>query len=276
MDLVERYLIEAELSEGGGSFQYASPMDAEDHRTLQSLVKSNNGIFRSTKQRWFLLEKRFKHRQIGGKNSDLGSSFNSKKMRGFSGLKKGDYLVEINAYMIFGNRGAGQGTRRLEWGYVVDDVGVREKYKYKFIYSDGGHSSQIDNSKTKQEWKRDENDEVTAFRELVAQEDMNRDKKVKASNAELNKSGFIGVIGERVKGLEVEVIRKHYFETRYGQSAITVMKDKDGNMLQHFGKNNLNKGDKKKIDFTVKGHEEAEINKWNKVAYKFTAVNRVK
>lgn len=161
------------LKEGAGRFGYTSETDADNHRTLESLVKSNNGIFKSTKQRWFLLEKRFKHRQIGGKSSDLGSSFNSKKMRGFSGLKKGDYLVEIDAYMVFGKRGAGQGTRRLEWGYVVDDVGVREKYKYGFIYHEGGSASEMDHSKTKQEWKRDENDAVKEFREVVAKEDNN-------------------------------------------------------------------------------------------------------
>jgi archaellin len=196
-------------------------------------------------------------------------------MRGFKGLKKGDYLVEINAYMVFGG-GKGQGTRRLEWGYVVDDVGVREKYKYGFIYHEEGSASEIDLSKTKQEWKRDENDAVKAFREVVAQEDMSRDKKIKASNADLMKSDYVGVIGKRIKGVEVEVLRKHEFETQYGMSAITVMKDDEGNMLQHFGMNKLKKGDKKTVDFTVKGHEVAEINKWNKVAYKFTAVNRVK
>jgi len=264
------------LTEGAGRFGYTSNMDADNHRTLESLVKSNNGIFKSMKQRWFLLEKQFKHRQIGGKNSDLGSDFSSKQMRGFSGLKKGDYLVEIDAYMVFGKKGAGQGTRRLEWGYVVDDVGVREKYKYGFSYSDGGHASQLENSKTKQQWKRDENDAVKEFRELVAQEDMARDKKIKASTAELMKSEYVGVIGERVKGHDIEVLRKHEFETQFGWSAITVMKDNDGNMIQHFGRNKLKKGDKKKVDFTVKGHDPAEVNRWNKVPYKLTSVNRVK
>ena len=47
-------------------------------------------------------------------------------------------------------------------------------------------------------------------------------------------------------------------------------------MIQHFGTNRLSKGDKDiKIDFTVKGHEVAEINKWNKVAYKYTSVSRI-
>jgi len=269
MDLVDKY-----IGEGEGRFEYSSTMDAENHRTLQSLIKSNNGIFKSSKQRWYLLEKAWKHRQVGA-SGDLSGSFDSKKMRGFTGLKKGDYLVEINAGMVFG-KGTGQGYRRIEWGYVVDDVGVREKYKYGFIYTEGGSASQLDLSKTKKEWTRQENDEVEAFREIVAQEDMNQKKKIQADIAQLNKSGYIGVIGERVKDLEVEVVRQHFFETRFGQSSITVMKDEEGNILQHFGRNNLKKGDKKKIDFTVKGHEKAEINKWNKVAYKFTAVSRVK
>jgi len=272
MDLVEKY-----IGEGGGTFGYSSNMDSDNHRTLENLIKSNNGIWKSTKQRWFLTKSWGYDRRIGeGKDPIFSSGSHVKQMRGISGVKKGEYLVEINAYMVFGKRGAGQGTRRLEWGYVIDDVGVREKYKYGFTYSDGGHASQIDLSKTKKEWTRQENDEVEAFREIVAQEDMNQKKKIQADIAQLNKSGYIGVIGERVKDLEVEVVRQHFFETRFGQSSITVMKDEEGNILQHFGRNNLKKGDKKKIDFTVKGHEQAEINKWNKVAYKFTAISRVK
>jgi len=265
------------LTEGAGKFSYSSPMDNENHRTLESLIKSNNGIFKSTKQRWYLLEKSWKHRQIGNtdKWADLGSNFDAKKMRGISGVKKGDYLVEVHASMVFG-KGHGQGYRRIEWGYVVDDVGVREKYKYGFEYREGGSASGLDLSKTKREWKRQDSPAIEEFRELVAQEEMARDKKVKASNAELMNSDYIGVIGERVKGLEVEVIRQHEFETRYGFSSITVMKDKDGNMLQHFGKNPLSKGQKATIDFTVKGHEEAEVNKWNKVPYRYTSIQRVK
>jgi len=260
------------LTEGDGRFSYSSKMDEENHRTLESLIKSNNGIFKSTKQRWYLLEKAWKSDKLG---STHGLDWSALKHRGFK-AKDGDYLVEVNAMMVFGKRGAGQGTRWLEWGYIVDDAGVREKYKYKFIYREGGNAGGLDPNGTKQEWKRQDTPAVAEFLELVAQEDMARDKKIKASNAELMKSDYIGVIGERVKGVEVEVLRKHFFETMYGTSSITVMKDKDGNMIQHFGKNMLKKDEKTTIDFTVKGHEVAEINKWNNVPYKYTSVQRIK
>jgi hypothetical protein len=34
------------LQEAGGRFDYDSQADAENHRTLESLIKSNNGIFK--------------------------------------------------------------------------------------------------------------------------------------------------------------------------------------------------------------------------------------
>lgn len=267
-----------------GNFEYMSAMDADNHRTIKGLMK-NNGIFKSMKQRWYLLEKQWAFNKIGASRGKGDAKIDAiimkpselKTMRGISTEASiGDYFVEVNAAMIFGKRGAGQGFRRVEWGYLIDDVGVREEYKYGFEYYDGGSGSQMDKSKTKRLWKRKEDQSVQDFRDQVAQEEMAKDAKEKAGAAELKKSEWLGVIGERMKGIEVEVLRKHFFETQYGESSITVMKDSEGNMIQHFGRNRLKKGDKKKVDFTVKGHEKAEINKWNKVPYKYTAVNRVK
>lgn len=264
------------LKEGGGRFEYGSKRDQEQHRSLESLVKSNNGIFKSTKQKWFLTKGwEYGDKVGGGKDPTFRSSADVKKLRGISGVKDGEYVVHINAAMIFGKRGAGQGTRRLEWVYIVDDVGVREKYKLGFEYYKRGGSG-LDLSKTKREWKRDESDpRIKDFQEDVAQEKVGKLKKKLLNKQALKKSDYVGVIGERVRGLEVEVLRKHYFETQWGRSSITVMKDNEGNMIQHFGKNWLSKGDKKKIDFTVKDHEVAEINKWNEVPYKFTSVQRI-
>jgi len=264
------------LKEGAGRFEYMSKRDQEQHRSLESLVKSNNGIFKSTKQKWFLTKGwEYNDKVGGGKDPTFRNSSDVKKLRGISGVKDGEYVVGINAVMIFGKKGAGQGTRRLEWVYIVDDVGVREKYKLGFEYYKGGGSG-LDLSKTKREWKRDEKDpRIQDFQEDVAQEKVGKLKKKLLNKQALKKSDYVGVIGERVKGLEVEVIRKHSFETRFGWSSITVMKDNEGNMIQHFGTNRLSKGDKKKIDFTVKDHEVAEINKWNEVPYKFTSVQRI-
>lgn len=101
-------------------------------------------------------------------------------------------------------------------------------------------------------------------------------KREDKENAKLMKSEWIGQNGEKIKGLQITVLRKHEFEGRFGMSAVTIMKDSKGNMIKHFGKNNLDKGDKKKIDFTVKGHETEEVNQWNKVPYRVTLVTRVK
>jgi len=278
------FIEELDILDEGGQFDYMSSMDSDNHRTIKGLIK-NNGIFKSMKQRWYLLEKQWAYNKVGSSRGEGEGKIEAlvqkpsdlKRLRGISTeVTTNDYFVEVNAAMIFGKRGAGQGFRRLEWGYIIDDVGVREEYKYGFNYYEGGSRSEIDLSKTKRLWKRKEDQSVQDFRDQVAQEEMAKKEKQAASMAELKASEWLGVIGERMKGIEVEVLRKHFFETQFGESSITVMKDRDGNMIQHFGRNRLKKGDKKKVDFTVKGHEKAEVNKWNKVAYKFTAVNRVK
>ena len=271
---LKQYLDE-ELSEGEGRFEYASQWDQEMHRTLQGLVK-NNGMFKSMKQRAYFIFNRWKGAKVG---SGEWSVADIKKYKGLN-VSDGDFYIQVQAYMIFGKVGAGQGTRSISWGYVIDDIGVREKYRFYYIYWKEGESSGtkgIDKSKTKLEFKRQENKDVQDFRELVALEDLERTNKIKAGEAQLKNSQWIGVIGERVKDVEVEVIRKHFFETRFGTSAITVMKTiPDGNMIHHFGSNSLRRGDKKKVSFTVKDHEKAEVNQWNKIPYKYTSVQRVK
>ena len=279
----EKYIAEQEHApqlDEGGTFRYASDSDSDTHRTIKGLMK-NNGIFKTMKQRWYLLEKRWKHRKVGAKGASgqwatFGSPAEVKKMRNIKTANMGDYVVEVDASMTFGKRGAGHGTRWLGWGYVIDDVGVREEYKYAFKYSHGGTASELDHSKIKKTWERKETEEVKEFRAQIAQEEMQRDKAEQESNAQLKASEWIGQEGERVKDIEVTVLRKHYFETQYGESSITIMKDSNGNMIKHFGRNNLKKGEMKKVAFTVKAHEKEEVNKWNKVPYKVTSVSRVK
>lgn len=276
---LKKYLDEEYLAEGGGRFEYASQLDQEMHRTLQGMVK-NNGLFKSMKQRAYFLFNRWKGAKIGGGGAYASTVADLKKYKGITTAQEGEYYISVEAYLIFGQRGAGQGTRFLTWGYIIDDVGVREKYRLYYIYYKEGESSGtkgVDTKKTKLEWKRQENKEVQDFRELVALEDLERENRIKAGEAQLKNSQWMGVIGERVKDVEVEVIRKHFFETRFGTSAITVMKTvPEGNMIHHFGSNSLKRGEKRKISFTVKDHEKAEVNQWNKIPYKYTSVQRVK
>lgn len=277
----KKYLSEQEYAplDESGRFNYASEADSDAHRTIKGLMK-NNGIFKTMKQRWYLLEKRWKHRKVGAKGASgqwatFGSPAEVKKMRNIRGVEMGDYVVEVDASMTFGKRGAGHGTRWLTWAYVIDDVGVREEYKLGYKY-DGQGGSQLDHSKIKKTWERKETEEVKEFRAQIAQEEMQRDKAEQESNAQLKASEWIGTEGERIKDIEVTVLRKHYFETQYGESSITIMKDSNGNMIKHFGRNNLKKGEIKKVAFTVKAHEKEKVNKWNKVPYKVTSVSRVK
>ena len=259
-----------------GRFDYNSVVDQENHRTLESIIK-NNGIFKSSKQQWFLLNKKWTYWKVGGMGRDhlFKSVADVKKLRGINVLKD-DYVVEVGAFVIFGKKGAGHGTRWLSWLYVVDDAGVREKYKLKYKYSHGGSAAGLDLSKTKREWVRPKSDAEEEFMQKAAQDRLSQEKKIKAGEAQLKNSQWIGVIGERQKDVKVEVLRKNFFETRYGSSSITVMKDENGNMIHHWGQNDLSRGDKAVVDFTVDAHEKQEVNKWNKIPYKYTSVKRVK
>lgn len=270
-----KYLKDEQLLEAEGRFDYTSQADQERHRTLEGMIK-NNGLFKSMKQRNFLTQRGWEHFKVSGR--EAGGAASIKKYKGIN-VSDDDYFIEVHAVVVFGQRGAGSGTRWLTWCYVCDDVGVREKYKLFYNYAGKGFSGEttgVDPSKTKLVWQRKADAQVDDFREKVAIEDMERKNKIKAGEAQLKNSEWIGVIGERVKDIEVEVIRKHFFETQFGTSSITVMKTVDGNMIHHFGSNSLNRGDKKKVSFTVKDHEKAEVNKWNKIPYKYTSVKRVK
>lgn len=259
-----------------GRFDYASQADQERHRTLEGMVK-NNGLFKSMKQRNFLSQRGWNYWKVGGSGAWKSAS-EIKKRRGIN-VQDGEWFIEVDAIVVFGKRGAGSGTRWLTWSYVADDVGIREKYKLFYKYAGRGFEGEtkgVDPSKTKLLWKRKPDKRVDDFREKIAIEDMEREAKIKAGEAQLKDSQWIGVIGERIKDVEIEVLRKHFFETQWGTSAITVMKDSEGNMIHHFGTNSLKKGEKRKVGFTVKDHEVAEVNKWNKIPYKYTSVKRVK
>jgi predicted NUDIX family NTP pyrophosphohydrolase len=258
-------LIEKYLGEGAGNFSYVSNMHKERHMTIKGLMK-NNGVFKTAKQRWFLLQKQW----IEGKQTKR-TTLTSTGIK----VKAGDYVVQVDAQMVFGG-GKNQGHRRIEWFYIVDDIGVREEYKLGFIYKDGGNFSMPNPKKTKLTWQRKEDKKVKQAQQEFAEEDMAKDKAEQDAASKLKQSEWIGKEGERVKDVEVTVMRKNYFETDWGESSITIMQDSNGNQIKHFGKNQLKKGDIKTVAFTVKAHQKEPVNKWNKVPFKVTMVQRIK
>ncbi len=77
--------------------------------------------------------------------------------------------------------------------------------------------------------------------------------------ADKDTSEYVGTIGDRIKGIEVEVIFMKEINTYYGLSELYMFRDADGNNYKTFysgGKWGAEAGDKVLLTGTVKKHEE--------------------
>lgn len=129
-------------------------------KSLKGLIKSNNGFFKSAKQRDYLR-----------KHASSVLCYGKKE------LKSDDHkVIEICAEMRWADYGS-RSYRRVEWQFVVDSYGIVAQFKLHFNY-DGYHSTPSD--KIDLVWKRDTSIELPVFEEPI-----------------ITESKFIGTIGVR-------------------------------------------------------------------------------
>jgi hypothetical protein len=169
-----------------GKFSYGSDYEQDKHRSYRSIMK-NDGVFKSTKHKWFVLK-------------GLEKATDRQFTHGIP-VKEGQYWGWVDAVMVFGKRGAGQGTRRLEWIYILDDAGVVAEYKLGFDYTPGTSHSAPNAKKTKKLWERKHTPKVDEFLELVKKEDLDRENKSKLAASKLKASEWVGEIKERITNI---------------------------------------------------------------------------
>lgn len=238
------------LTEG---LEWGTGLDKDIFMSLKGLVNKNNGVWKSTKQRWFVM-----NRLIGGGDKDRSPELNKR----FFGIetKEGQTLVTPEAIA----RWAKYGSRSMipvRYGFVVDEYGV---VSYWRIGNKGNLSSGAapDPSKTKLEWTRPDDADVQHLiptpEELKAKEKAKKKEFLGALGQ--GAGNYIGTEGERMNFEELTLVAKKYLDTTqvsYNVSAEkywNMYEDNYGNVVYHTGKQGPEKGTKVSGAATVKKH----------------------
>ena len=235
------------------NLEWGNDTDKDIFMSLKGLVNKNNGVWKSTKQRWFVTNKLIypdDMRTNRGKCKDwYGVDFDP---------DDGEKFVTVDAVAVWAHGARGQVPVR--YGFVIDDFGVKKYYKIgnKGNLRDG---AQPDPKKTKLEWERPENVDVEHLMP-DPEEEKARKKKEFLGKVGLGAGAYVGEEGKRLEIGEVELIASKVVDSR--QVAYNVVYDKYWNMykrveddaiIYHTGKESpLEKGQKAIMTATVKKH----------------------
>jgi hypothetical protein len=219
------------------SFQFASQHDQDTYITLNSLVKSNNGAFKSAKQMMFLTRKL---------NTDQITPESAKAYFNVD-VAEGQFMVRVEAWTSWANYGV-RGQRPVTWAFVLDNGGVVRMYKIRY-QGDMRSGTAPDPKKTEILWSR-----VGEVLAPVVEEAATQEQEPKVSI-------HLGVLGERimVEGViknvrQFERAKFHYYDSGIGY--VTQI-DVGGAVVVYFGKlDGFNTGDSISLVATVKTHDE--------------------
>ena len=219
---------------------FASEWDADASRALATLVKYNNGLFKSEKQAAFIL-KTFP-RDAGGKwSQELADS--ARRYFGVE-LPEGTVMTRIEAYMRWAEYGT-RSIRPITWIYVMDSVGIVAQYKLGYV-GDMRQGTSPDPSKTKLLFSRD-----TPVSPIT-------DKPVVTQQAE-STSDHIGSVGSRIT-IRAKIVMVKQFEGQkfhYYDSGLRTLTRlvSEGNDIVYFGYLG-DKGAEIEMKCTIKEHSE--------------------
>lgn len=209
--------------------------DDERFKTLSSLVKYNNGVWKSAKQRDFLT----------GKNGIMGgdASNNGHQRRDYDNMKnwfgveadskKNEYVIQTSGSVAWAP--GKKAWQRFEWMWVLDDYGVVKKYKLGFKITGPG-SSGVDKKKTKLDWERSGKIDTKAFDDSAKEKAAAAAEREKVKKDTADKSQFVGSLGEWIEDKIVKIEKiVDLGEGDYGIRWMTIIKDEDGNTYNYFG-----------------------------------------
>lgn len=209
--------------------------DDQTFKTLQGLVKFNNGQFKSVKQAEFLT-KTLRRRRDGDTPEFVQSNFGLP-------MADGQYIVFVRATVRWVDYGS-DSYRPVGWVFVMDAQGVVAQYKLAW-QGTMRQGTSVDPSKTKELWVRSEITTPLVFE--------------KAAEPVQNQSQHIAQIGDRLeltgKVLSVTQFEKrkfHYYDSTIGN--ITRL-DIGGNIVVYFGYL-AERGATVTVMATIKSHDE--------------------
>lgn len=130
------------------SFQFDNEFNQDSYINLVSLIKKNDGAWRSAKQRKFMQE-------VGLKRADPCYPRDHQNASEYFGvqLTEGQSGLVLDGHVRWAEYGR-KSFRRVSWFFVLDTVGVVAKYKIHFTVSSDGGFSQVNKERTEQEWVR--------------------------------------------------------------------------------------------------------------------------
>lgn len=216
-------------------------MDSSDlARSLFSLVKFNDGLWKSAKQRNFLLDAMRKSEAVFNVEEGL-YTFDIK-------LEEGQTAWIYTSTLRFAEYGY-KSVRFVSTMFVFDQHGVKKTIRMKRRYSEDGKSSWIergDASVHKVLWERSANVEIVELEEPIVPE-------VKVSE-------FVGTVGDKIS-IDATVSMARYLGFgRFGNRYMTIFKDDQGNELVYWGLpagiTVDQKGTRVKLKASVKGFNE--------------------
>lgn len=209
--------------------------DDQTFKTLQGLVKFNNGQFKSVKQAEFLT-KTLRRRRDGDTPEFVQSNFGVP-------MADGQYIVFVQATVRWVDYGS-DSYRPVGWVFVMDAQGVVAQYKLSW-QGTMRQGTSVDPSKTKEFWVRTEITTPLVFE--------------KAAEPVQNQSQHIAQVGDRLeltgKVLSVAQFEKrkfHYYDSTIGN--ITRL-DIGGNIVVYFGYL-AERGATVTVMATIKSHDE--------------------
>lgn len=219
-------------------FNWSSSYDEDVYRQLNSLVKNNNGLWKSPKQAAFL----------SGDKTPLQTREDAPELKKFFNidLNPGEKAVNVDGYAVWA-RGS-RGTRPVSWFFIIDKYGVVRKYKLKYV-GDMKKGTSPDPNKTELQWSRPSNLD-TAYLDVAPPK---KPEEKPESNSE-----HVGEIKQRLE-FTGKVLFSKPFSSHFGESIITKFATPEGNILVVFGgnwKTPPQKDEIKKFVGTVKKHDE--------------------
>jgi len=229
------------------AFDWDSEWDKDMYISLKGLANKNNGVWKSKKQRDFMLKR------IDASNNGIARDPNTVKDNFGVDMTSDQKLVMISGM----TRWADYGSRSLvpvRHAFVVDSKGVVKHVKLgnKGNMRDG---SGVDPSKNKVEFVRP--GDVDASHLEKTEDEKKKEFKTALGMGE---GEYIGEPGKRTDFGTVELVAKKevgYSSFGYNQGVPkfwNLYKNADGNLIQHVGKEGPERGGKLRIVGTVKDH----------------------
>ena len=181
-------------------------------KSVFSLVKYNNGFWKSYKQREFIIKQMGLYYFVHDEREQITSIFGVN-------VKESDRAWTLEGEIRWADYGR-RSYRRVGYLFSFDEYGISAQYKLHYSYDDAHGSSCVNSTKTTLVWSRNESLELPVFEKPVVQESV---------------SHHVGAVGE---WLETEVTIKSIRcvgAGYYGNTYQTRMVDNSGNVIIYWG-----------------------------------------